>query len=398
MTNAFVNVRAQRPPWCRLRALGVSAVPALWMVAVWLAVAWAALGLASAQDVPTPVAAAQEAAPQEEVTPTEDTSCDRLAIAMGTTLRIHVDAAGGALAVSEAALAAVEAVEARLSTWRSSSELARCNEGRIEHWLPLSAATAAELLQAQQIAQDTDGALGIAIGALLQAYDLRGAGRWPSGAELFNAVADVRADGWELRVDGVRRLRRGVRLDAGAFGKGAALRAARDAALAAGARAIWLDFGGQVLLAGGQAESREIALAHPDARNAGVLTMELASGSFATTANSERGRLVDGRRLGHVLDPRTGKPARDFGSLTVWSEDPLQADALSTALFVLGPDRALAWAEHRAGVEAVVIERSAAPFPAGSSAANSLPQLLVRATSGMRARLRVASGAPVHIL
>jgi len=70
-------------------------------------------------------------------------------------------------------------------------------------------------------------------------------------------------------------------------------------------------------------------------------------GSVATSGNSERGIAIDGRRYGHLLDPRTGRPAPDFGSLAVWAADPLLADCLSK-LYVLGPDRALAWvAAHR---------------------------------------------------
>jgi thiamine biosynthesis lipoprotein len=59
---------------------------------------------------------------------------------------------------------------------------------------------------------------------------------------------------------------------------------------------------------------------------------------------------VGGRRLGHVLDPRTGEPVPAWGSVTVVAEDPAVADMLSTALLVLGPDAGERWAKDRKDV------------------------------------------------
>ena len=98
-------------------------------------------------------------------------------------------------------------------------------------------------------------------------------------------------------------------------------------------------------------------------------------GSLATSGNSERGIVVDGEHLGHLLDPRTGRPAPDFGSITVWAPEALTADCLSTALYVAGPDAALAWVADRPGIEVIVIERAGDP-----------PR--VRASEGLRGRLR----------
>ena len=73
-----------------------------------------------------------------------------------------------------------------------------------------------------------------------------------------------------------------------------------------------------------------------------MITLSLADTSVSTSGNSERGRRVGGRRIGHLLDPRSGRPARDFGSVTVIAPSALAADILSTAFFVLGPEEGLA--------------------------------------------------------
>ena len=82
---------------------------------------------------------------------------------------------------------------------------------------------------------------------------------------------------------------------------------------------------------------------------------------MATTSNTERGLVVDGRLLGHILDPRTALPVEDRGSLTVIARRAGVADALSTALFVMGPDEALA-AAGRLGVEARYLPASGTPL------------------------------------
>ncbi|MGD8377957.1 MAG: FAD:protein FMN transferase, partial [Acidobacteriota bacterium] len=94
-------------------------------------------------------------------------------------------------------------------------------------------------------------------------------------------------------------------------------------------------------------DSWRIAVADPEDRARTVLVLGLRDLSAATSSQSERGLLVDGRRVGHILDPRTGIPVPRAGSVTVVARSAAEADALATALFVMGPDRGLAWASGR---------------------------------------------------
>ncbi len=73
----------------------------------------------------------------------------------------------------------------------------------------------------------------------------------------------------------------------------------------------------------------------------------MTTGSLSTSAGSERDLVVNGVRVGHVLDPRTGRPATFDGSVTVWHERGITADALSMALYVMGPVEGLVLAEAR---------------------------------------------------
>ena len=85
------------------------------------------------------------------------------------------------------------------------------------------------------------------------------------------------------------------------------------------------------------------------------MSVRLITGSVATSAGSERDLSVNGTRVGHILDPRTGRPAPFRGSVTVWAERALMADVLSTALYVMGPDEGLRWADAH-GIAAIVLD------------------------------------------
>jgi thiamine biosynthesis lipoprotein len=295
---------------------------------------------------------------------------------MGTDLEVRVEAASRAdgLQASEAAVRALEAAEARLSTWRADSELERLNRAPVDTPVALSPQLAAELRGVQRWWRETGGAFDPGIGPLIEAWGLRTGGRVPTGEERERARAAGGLAGLELTGDGraVRR-RPGLRIEEGGWGKGAGLDAAIEALRAGGqAGAAMLNLGGQVAVYGGTRWT--VPLADPRARQRAVVALTVSSGSVATSGNSEHGFERDGVRYGHLLDPATGSPARDFGSLTVWAPAALAADCLSK-LYVLGPDAALAWARTHEDVEVLILE----PRPGG---------LRARATAGWSGRLQ----------
>lgn len=268
---------------------------------------------------------------------------ERTAYVMGTVLRLELGAADRAcgLAASEAALAEVRRLETVLSAWRSDSEVGVLNGSPPGHPPQLSPELRALLTEARSWTERTGGAFDPGVGALVDAWDLRGAGRVPTATALATAMASTGL----LRTDPhtLARPDSAWWLDTGAFGKGAALRAAGAVLRAHGVTDALLDFGGQLLVLGA---ARPVAIAHPAHRDSALpRTLRIAGASVSTTSSSERYVDVAGTRYGHVLDPRTGRPVPAWGSVTVLAADAFAADAVSTALFVLGPDAALAWAD-----------------------------------------------------
>ena len=245
----------------------------------------------------------------------------------------------------EALLGPLEQTEARLSTWREDSEVSRLNASAGSGVFALSPSLCAAFREIDRWQAETRGAFDPAIGALAVAWDLHGRGRL---ADRGAIAAALRHSGWRRtgfdRAACTMTLPDGGAIDVGGFGKGEALEQARSTA---GDGAGWMiDLGGQIA-AGGTAPASgwTVAIAHPVHRGVPFLSCAVTSGSLSTSGGSERDLRVRGRRVGHILDPRTGRPAAFHGSVTVWHDSALVADILSTALYVMGPEEGIRWSD-----------------------------------------------------
>lgn len=266
---------------------------------------------------------------------------------MGTLFRASAAAPESAAArrALEAARSQVFRVDSLMSTYRDDSELSRINRAAGSgRWTGVSAPTARVLEAALAWARASDGAFDPTAGPLARVWGFhRGEPSEPPPARLDSAARRV---GWEqVRYDSARRRvlleRRGMRLDFGAIAKGYALDRALEAMRGAGAEAAMVDLGGNVSVFGPPPRDHRrwrLGIRHPreDGRLAGVV--ELDSGSTATSGDTEQFFVRDGLRYSHIMDPRTGRPARGVAQVTVAAGHGIHADALATALFVLGPE------------------------------------------------------------
>lgn len=267
---------------------------------------------------------------------------------MGTTLEVVVRMKyrEEALAASESAIAEIRRVEALLTTWKPGGELWRVNEGAAGKPIAVSRELSELLALDFSWIPRTEGAFDPTTLPLVRAWELRGNGRIPTAVEL--AAARKASGAGHFRLDTaagkVTRLSRDAGIDEGAWGKGYALDLAGRVLKKAGVASAVFNLGGQVLALGSDTAERpwSIPVAHPRHREQTVVELGLSDLSVSTSGNSERSREIAGRRIGHILDPRTGKPAPDFGSVTVVAPSGLAADILSTAFFVLGPEHGLA--------------------------------------------------------
>ena len=247
---------------------------------------------------------------------------ERRVVVMGTSLDVSLVAGNRAegLEASEAVVEEVRRIEDLLTTWRDSP-LFRLNGAPVGEPAFIGEEIAAVLSEILRWASRTDRAFDPTVAPLMRVWDLRGKGRIPSSREIAAAVAATAPENFRIDVEHGRaaRLHPAAGIDEGAWGKGYALdRAARRLADAGIANAL-LDLGGQTLALGHDSSAADwrIWIAHPRQRERPVVELSLSNLSASTSGNSERGRIVSGRRIGHELDPRSGEPAPDFGSATV---------------------------------------------------------------------------------
>ena len=311
---------------------------------------------------------------------------ERTVLLMGTWATLMVQAADrpAGLRRLERMVGLIERAEASLSTWRADSVLSALNRQPVNEPFALPPALCGLWPRLARWQRLTGGAFDPAVGRLVEAWGLRTGGAVPApdalrAARAASGLAHFRFDAEACRVTRAAD----AALDAGAFGKGEALRRLM-ADLPDGPP--WLvDFGGQIAVGGAPAAGGwPVALAHPARRHQAALELTLATGSLATSGASERSPAVEGRLVAHIIDPRTGRPVRRAESVTVWHEDPLAADVLSTVLYVMGAAAGLDHA-RRHGVAAVFLVPDAADATG----------VTVRASPAFRARFPAASGGPV---
>ena len=287
---------------------------------------------------------------------------ERTVFLMGTVATFVAEAPDRETGVAqlERMVRVIEETEAELSTWREDSVLSALNRQPVDTWLTLPESACALLDQVATWHKATAGAFDPAIGRLVEAWALRESGRVPDADVV--ATARDRSGFQHVVLDSDRceaSRYADVSLDAGGFGKGAALERVRRAEQ--DEPGAWLiDFGGQVAVSlRATEEAWPVAIAHPELRKIPLVELRLDEGSLATTGGSEHDIVIDANvRIGHIIDPRTGATVSRPGSVTVWHRDALAADILSTALYVMDSDEAMRWAKAR-GIAAYFITADA---------------------------------------
>ncbi|ATQ76049.1 thiamine biosynthesis protein ApbE [Massilia violaceinigra] len=280
---------------------------------------------------------------------------------MGTSWSARVMAPGGArAALLEDLQRQLDLVVAQMSHWERDSNLSRFNSAPAGNWHRLPDEFFTVLSYALEVAEASGGAYDPCAGALVDAWGFGARQRYNEAnfyAPLPAASAAIvaRGDRQRMRLDaGSRRALQpgGVRIDLSSVAKGYAVDLLARCLEAQGLHHYLVEIGGELRGAGTKADGQPwwVALEGvPDAGGgAGQTTVALHGLAIATSGDYRRYFEHGGRRASHTLDPRTGTPIRnDVASVTVLHTECMAADALSTALSVLGPDEGLAFAESR---------------------------------------------------
>lgn len=286
-------------------------------------------------------------------------------VAMGTVIQqtLYASEEEDARAVSAEGMELLERLEGELLSWRlDTSEVYRINaSARKGEGCPLSEEMAFLLERCMEISERSEGAFDVTLGALTGLWNID---RWASeGAseelslplpeEVEEALSLCGSESLKLEREGGAYLfmPEGMRLDLGAVGKGVALSEFNDLleerTEISGAV---ISLGGSILTYGRKPDGSawKVAITDPfdTASHVGILSLE-GQWCVSTSGDYERYVEVDGVRYHHILDPATGHPADTrVRGVSILSKDGLLSDALSTACFILGPEKGLELAGH----------------------------------------------------
>ncbi len=262
------------------------------------------------------------------------------------------------------ALDLVEQLEALHSVYRMHSDFSAINRFGAIRPVAVSQDTFQLLELARDIHQLTAGAFDLTAGSLSQAWGFsRRAGRMPNESEIATALELVGGEFVEL--DAAQRQVKfgqpGVVLNPGGIGKGYALDRASGKLIAAGLLNFMMHGGLSSVVAHGDRQHREtgggwlVALKHPWRWEEPLGTIRLCNQALGTSGSGKQFFHFRGQRYSHIIDPRSGWPATGMMSTTVVCPSAAVADALATALFVMGLEKAREFCQLHPQLGAVLV-------------------------------------------
>jgi thiamine biosynthesis lipoprotein len=302
----------------------------------------------------------------------------RLALnAMATRFEVvlHGDPESSLRAAAEEAFREIERLDAQLSFFRPTSEIHRINHHATNGPIRIEPGVFRLLVRAKELSRLSGGAFDITVGPLLRCWGfIAKEGRKPSDSEVAEALAQVGMD--HVVLDETRFTvsldNPGATVDLGAIGKGYALDCAAELLLEAGVRGALLHGGTSTVIAIGRApdgEAWNVAIERPPDLSVtapspsveslpAIAIVPLENEALSVSGLHGKYFAEGGKIFGHIIDPRTGRPADKALLAAVVLPSATESDALSTALLTLGPEGFDQILEIRPGMKALVLSRA----------------------------------------
>ena len=237
----------------------------------------------------------------------------------------------------------LDGVNASMSTYRDDSELSRINASQATDWVSVSASLCKVLSAASTVYKQSSGAFDVTVGPLVNLWGFGPgkAGDEPDAAEQSSAAARVGMHQLHIERERVRKARPDLYIDLSALAKGFGVDELVRYLDEIGCTDFMVDVGGEIRTAGinDQGVAWRVGIESPRPEQLGGVhrVLQVQGMAVATSGDYRNYRLVDGRRVDHLLDPRSGRPADNHVvSATVVHPSAMWADAYATALMVLG--------------------------------------------------------------
>ncbi len=305
-----------------------------------------------------PHAALSNEAPRVVVYPTRT---------MGTYANVALVTADSSATASTAAIAqaALQRVDSLMSNWTTTSEVARINR-EASHGTTVQQEVASVIGAALRLWEASEHAFDITVEPLVRLWGfIGGVRRVPTDAEVAQAFRHVGAQ--RVHFDATTRHIRfdsdSIRIDLGGIAKGYAVDVAAESLKAHGVQHALVDLTGNMAAIGHppNAPAWRIGIRDPHDRIRFFARIPLSDGdAISTSGQYEQFVPSNGRKFGHILDPRTGRPVEGLLSVTVVARSALACDSWDTPLFVLGTEAAKRKAKALTDIGVVLVQPGSA--------------------------------------
>lgn len=253
-------------------------------------------------------------------------------------------------------------IERLMSTYIADSEISRINDAAGKEAVPVSKEVLEVIEAGIEWGKKTDGIFDITIHPLVKAWNFDDGGETVPSTETLNRAKQL-VNFRDIRISNGKVLltREGMAINLGGIAKGYAVDRAIHILRGLVPSGI-INAGGDLYAFGQRGKGRPwvIGLQHPRKPQKVLASFALTNQAVATSGDYQRYFMKDGKRYHHILDPATGLPAEGPISVTILAGNVMDADALSTAVFIMGADKGLKWVESMNGVEAMIVEEGGA--------------------------------------
>jgi len=262
------------------------------------------------------------------------------------------------------ALDEIRRLQTLMTTWSPDSEISRINAAAGKSAVVVGPESFAVIQKSLWIARASDGVFDITFEAM------KGLWKFDEGAEATipprdaiekaRKLIDYRQIALDEKARTVKLGKPEMRMNLGGIAKGYAIDAAARVLVAEGITSFFAQAGGDLYVAGKKPDGSRFKVGVRDPRGKSTsdyfALLEVEDHAFSTAGDYERTFVKDGKRYHHIIDPRTGYPATESRSVTVWAKDAFTADAIDDAIFILGPEKGLKLVESIDDCGAIVVD------------------------------------------
>ena len=286
----------------------------------------------------------------------------RNSVVMGTDIELTASGADEARvnAAFDAAIREMERIEAEMSEWRDGTPISLVNQKSGKEAVPVPDELFQVIAAAQKVSGLSNGAFDISWAAMRGVWSFaKGQEHLPTQEEIQKRLPLINYKNIEL--DEVKKtvfLRKPeMAIGLGAIAKGYAVDKAMQALVNSGIKNAILKAGGDMRVQGtNDGKPWDIGIRHPRSREKLLGKLALSNISISTSGDYERFFIKDGILYHHIMDPKTGYPARGCQSVTILAPDTMTSDALSTAVFVLGPEEGMKLIKGLTGIKGIIVD------------------------------------------